>query len=61
MTPTEIENKAEDVATDCIRAIQKCRATGECSDRDMRQIIQLRIENALSKALLGYEVEFVRS
>ena len=50
MTPTEIEKKAEEVAADCIIAF---RRLGECNDRDMREIIQLRVENALSKALLG--------
>lgn len=50
MTPTEIEKKAEEVAADCIRAFQRL---DKCNDRDMREIIQLRIENVLSKALLG--------
>ena len=50
MTPTEIEKKAEEVATECIVAF---RRLGTCDDRDMREIIQLRVENALSKAILG--------
>lgn len=50
MTPTEIEKKAEEVAADCITAF---RRLGECNDRDMREIIQLRVESALSKAVLG--------
>lgn len=50
MTPTEIEKKAEEVAVDCILAF---RRRGECTDRDMREIIRLRVENALSKAILG--------
>jgi hypothetical protein len=57
MTPTEIEKKAEDVAVDCLTAIRKCRTSGECTDRDIRQIIQLRVENTLSRAILGADAD----
>lgn len=50
MTPTEIEKKAEEVAITCIAAF---RRLGKCDDREMREIIQLYVENALSKAILG--------
>lgn len=53
MTPSEIEKRAEDVALDCLRAIRKCRESGECSDRDIRQIIELRVDAALTRALTG--------
>lgn len=50
MTPTEIEKKAEEVSITCITAF---RRLGECTEREMREIIQLHVENALSKAILG--------
>jgi len=50
VTPTEIEKEAEEVAITCITAF---RRLGERNDREMREIIQLHVENALSKAVLG--------
>ena len=50
MAPNEIEKMAENVAVDCLKAIRKCRDAGDCSDRDIRQIIELRVNVALERA-----------
>lgn len=55
MTPTEIENEAREVSIDCLRSIRRHKATGDVSDRDIREIIEQRVERALRKAALGSE------